>query len=1049
MKKNLYDIAVQKGSMMIEALAMLGLITMVTPVLYKKAAERTTELQDINTAGQMRTLSKALDDYIKDNYSIYDHQVAEGTITEAGIVEEVKPDELVDYLPRGFNLERSRNFDEYQFSIRVVPIEPPSGSGGERRAAITGMVLAPVITEARMGHEEAIISSIRSSKIASMIGSNGGVYRKCKGSKDEDEAMRLCGVQGGWAVKPEDYDFTGEIPEGSIAVSSVHAVTASSGGADKHALYRDGYDGRNVMQVELDMDGNQIINVGDLIAQSEKGFVNIMKDDGDSDYTPTITDPTLVVQGSAEITDLLKAGSANISDAFTVGDPNNPLFKVDPNDTDSKIVADDKVTINKGGLDIKDGGSDIAGTVNIKGDGDGKGGSIMSGVADSRPADPDSGSPADDYTLVVKKDDSGKGGSVLIENNLKVEGDFFMQGDLEADRIHARVELGGGKRDDGTYNFVATKDKVEIQSDTDIGGNVNIAGDTVIESGNLDVHNRILADASGVLLTGGTNGKNSGYLLDLQDSGADLRAANHNEEILLRPGSIEMNVVGGSISANSANGSYTLDSDGAIISGHDKSLELTRDGAILRVEDGAGTTTSYIKLENNQMGVDSENIIIDNDKIIFGEHAKTQAGEFDASGNYNNGVITDGVIIRRDGMINLPAASSDKREALPAGQGQQDVPGYIKLDRVLANQNYKDPWKEGDYPNSGVVKYDAYMLNPAYTSVMHDIKLTTRGGARLSDILPDFINKGIYVIDNTYKEIESKRKWEDYVVTTGGGKITISGAPTGTNEECTHNDGNCITTPWLGFVPTPQCPPGYSKVITISPIRWKMSEAYYVADDPKDSLGEVERFKHFFISPRDPSRARFEISSVATPKDGSSHTHTLVGRDGTASTGAMPLTFQTNTWLNTTIGAVREGQKMSAGPEAVRGDFVGWHAIMGFLYNGGDYKEYLAQVAPGHNYDNEIMWNLFPVYNEEQTAIANVYCYFERRDYTGKEAPHWKWERDLVDTGYNQMGGNFRSGYSKDGAYGSKGSDGRDSYVGSTAYKDRLNDPALKYNDPW
>ena len=59
----------QKGSMMVEALAMLGLIAMVTPVLYKKAAERTTELQDINAAAQMRTISKALDDYIKDNYT--------------------------------------------------------------------------------------------------------------------------------------------------------------------------------------------------------------------------------------------------------------------------------------------------------------------------------------------------------------------------------------------------------------------------------------------------------------------------------------------------------------------------------------------------------------------------------------------------------------------------------------------------------------------------------------------------------------------------------------------------------------------------------------------------------------------------------------------------------------------------------------------------------------------------------------------------------------------------------------------------------------------
>ena len=53
----------QTGSMRIEALAMLTLISLVTPTLYKKSAERTTELQDINTATQVRTLSKGVDNY--------------------------------------------------------------------------------------------------------------------------------------------------------------------------------------------------------------------------------------------------------------------------------------------------------------------------------------------------------------------------------------------------------------------------------------------------------------------------------------------------------------------------------------------------------------------------------------------------------------------------------------------------------------------------------------------------------------------------------------------------------------------------------------------------------------------------------------------------------------------------------------------------------------------------------------------------------------------------------------------------------------------------
>ena len=60
----------QKGSLLIEAMAMLGLIAMVTPMLYRKAAERTSELQDINAAGQMRVLSNAVDTYLRDNYEI-------------------------------------------------------------------------------------------------------------------------------------------------------------------------------------------------------------------------------------------------------------------------------------------------------------------------------------------------------------------------------------------------------------------------------------------------------------------------------------------------------------------------------------------------------------------------------------------------------------------------------------------------------------------------------------------------------------------------------------------------------------------------------------------------------------------------------------------------------------------------------------------------------------------------------------------------------------------------------------------------------------------
>ena len=86
-KHEMYKV-LQKGSLMVEALALLGLISMVTPVMYKKASERTTELQDINVATQMRTLNEALNSYVRNNFNKLSERfviIDEGTGEVAGI----------------------------------------------------------------------------------------------------------------------------------------------------------------------------------------------------------------------------------------------------------------------------------------------------------------------------------------------------------------------------------------------------------------------------------------------------------------------------------------------------------------------------------------------------------------------------------------------------------------------------------------------------------------------------------------------------------------------------------------------------------------------------------------------------------------------------------------------------------------------------------------------------------------------------------------------------------------------------------------------------
>ncbi len=61
---------------------------------------------------------------------------------------------------------------------------------------------------------------------------------------------------------------------------------------------------------------------------------------------------------------------------------------------------------------------------------------------------------------------------------------------------------------------------------------------------------------------------------------------------------------------------------------------------------------------------------------------------------------------------------------------------------TMTNQGLKSSKKA---PNAN----ENYKVDPAYTSVMNDIKLDSRGGARLSEILPNYISRAVHEISNT------------------------------------------------------------------------------------------------------------------------------------------------------------------------------------------------------------------------------------------------------------------------------------------------------------
>ena len=1012
--KNILKKNNQKGSLMVEALALLGLITMVTPVLYKKAAERTTELQDINVATQMRMISSAVDDFLKDNYK----EVGETYPNDVFSLTDADRETLEKYLPKGFDLTQSRLFDEFQIMVRREEVEDRKG---KKHNIYTSGVLAPTTED---------LARMRSSKIASMIGSSGGVYR---------DGM-LQGVQGSWTADPvNDYGFTTDgVRNESLAVISTKAISSAKGDVSSDdVLFRidTGDEADNTMQATLFMDGNEIRGLTNLIASAAGGGgasanqIVIGRKNGD------------IVQ---QITDLFITGRVNIKDSLTVDGEttlNNGLTVTagDTNLQNTNIAGDLNVA---GNTTLKN--TNIDGTLNVTGK------TTLNEVEVNGPATFNENvtmnknlTVAGDTTLnnltvngpatfnenvTMKKDLTVEGdalfeGDVTIENDLYVDGDIIVPDDkgIMGDWLYAKsgIKVGGknadGKTSPGNYFTVdSTGTNVKV-------GTFNVRDKLYVTDTRLSFGDQYGNAGNKINVSTSTTGaaflgyKYGSSMEDRQGfySGS---ATNH---MSMRRGTgatgadisqlLGFNYIRSYDTKNLERSSISTSHQGVI------SLTSKKDN------DGTAQTATNLTLNNNGTVLNSykdgsaKSLTIDETGLAVFDTSKTLSATtrsvkpIDATTNTTGSILQTGakVAIGRQGIVEVAAPTSTDNNG-----------GYFKGRRLVSDKKYETGDAFSGYTYSGGAvskKYDYYQVNPAYTSVMNDIKLATRGGARLSDILPDYINKGIYVVDNTYKSSKIT-EWE--------------GKWLGSPDECKNGtaiDNTCIASPWMGYVPAPQCPKNYAKVITLNPIRWRMSEVYTIFDTANWPASETanykkliggDDFKKYFIQPTDPRHAEFKLS------DGGGEAHTHTPQEG------RPLTFQTNTWLNTTISPLY-GCPNGSGTCTTSGnsqDFVGWHAIMGFIYRPTQYNTLLTELGATPN-NNVVYWNIFPVYAGDMAAVANVYCYFERN--TATTGTSWQWGDSSPVYRYDQMNA-YKHGFTKD-----------------TNWNKAVNDPELGYDDAW
>ena len=295
--------------------------------------------------------------------------------------------------------------------------------------------------------------------------------------------------------------------------------------------------------------------------------------------------------------------------------------------------------------------------------------------------------------------------------------------------------------------------------------------------------------------------------------------------------------------------------------------------------------------------------------------------------------------------------------------------------------------------HSGDTQYAHFRVDPSYMSVMNDIKITSRGGARLSEALPNYILKGIYELTNSYgsgpwpcgngncdftmpyyslNDLGLKSGgWEfncgangatSHPIVAGGGSCTSSSTYVkfsyykAAYKEC--SDGSfCWAHPYMGAVPAPgravsnegavissgfssstkglaaydegPCPDGYQAVMTLTPTVFELGKVNMISPDKRPYNATVT------YNPGWQNYANSDIANV---------------------TGLV----QPATKLGLIVQPITSGTSV-----------YGWKIAMGTV----------TPVSSDINTEGYI-WNAGGITANSWSAIAHTYCYFNPDRFT-------------------------------------------------------------------
>lgn len=1191
----------QKGGLMIEALAMLGLIAVVTPTMYKKSAERALEVEDINTATTMRTYLGATNSLIGATYGDLIRDMRANNETNRVIsINDLRP-----YLPYNFDTSKAL----YDFNTPKIGVHRDGNS-------LTAFLLFP----AKSGKDTGL-GQERTARIASMIGASGGYVSAEKQAK---------GIGGIWELK--DSDFTDVFGNENVNVYSI--VTASSDAinnvnteedTDKflYRTYTEGEEWRNTMRADLFMgrpDGNDryskdsaysIRDVKRLIIGAESAISNtsgmsaaeIQTAEADNQYGLYMTGDTssAFVKGTLEAAVNEAAGIANLKaddtslktgadssgnyafnttkDALQFGYNNSAgyseayNFQVDGSGNVKSrgnvemAESDDWDTISLGNLPV---GHILYGEKNS---GSGKVSLINEDVFSVQGFQKDGDNYNKDFNSRVKIARSGykldENGNeipeiryntsptfpVYIGANTKVDG-LLAARQIDAQKLRLATLQAGSQNIDDEYKWL-TVDANGIHgrspngapSYLDTGIDVS-SGEIKMFTGLIDRNNADWSTSSGA----------QSYLKVANGTGIDMEST-EQIDIYMNNDTGSLNIKNNTIGERLQENTLYIEPNTTIA---DPNTNVLVDKTNFTVKDKDGKTRFEVR-GNNASGITSEGSnkydVAVHGSAVFTSDATASAtgddyrymtvGRYDNKSAVNIGGGTDhpnhsqvltvdeysgaqeavptskidsgantndgmggGTVYVRKGMVAVQPQNMTSRDNVVKSSASQGY-GVVQASRFVANNkdengasvavpeffNVNNGSVGSDtiyktYNGSSANRYDTYMVNPAYTSVMHDIKLTTRGGARLSDVLPDFITKGVYIVNNTYHDNLKNLKFK-----YNTGSITVGGkTPTPfTNSSFTINSEESWASPYLGVIPAPQCPPGYTRLVTMSPQSFMIGQAGRLKKGSYTSAGDggysSETGSFYYVETNAPDPSAYNDSLVTQPgvdsqaymqletakmNTGDSRTMHIKGTDidtdvvVTEEVGSQvvaypdkvnqsdkilnpayvltsvngdrsaPLTIQQSSWLKTNVvpvynGAETDTKDYVTSDVTKSGYAVGWAALMGFIYEGAVYGDLISNTNNIKEYNSSgsasVYWNIFPVRRNTLEAYATTYCYFDRKNMFGAFNGSADFKKTVDQYDYLEQLKNGNVSFEK--------KDNGNGYI------KRLNDPTLTYDEIW